>query len=259
MHDLGMNRILALVLAIGLMAAVALGFSLAGFVAAQAAVTGKEVPGGQNENAKPQNYTTLSISGYGKVSYVPDRAVVVFAALGYGKTAVEALSECSSKMSKIFSALEALGISRDNMETSGISVGPRYDWEQKPPRIIDYEASYSLTIQISDISLVGKVIDAAFAAGADRMHGLQFTLSEEKKSEFEAQAIREAINDVMRKAGVAASQLGLHIVKVESVSVSHQQVPPPIIVRAIEVAEIPIAPGEGEISASVSLTILLSS
>ena len=250
-----MNRVLALVLVVGLIAVAALGVSIANFAAVAA---GDEAAGGQNNYAKPQNYTTLSVSGYGESYYVPDKAVVIFAALGYGKTASDALSECSSKMSMIFSALEALGISRDNMETMGITVNPRYDWEQKPPQIVDYEASYNLMVEISDISLVGRAIDAAFAAGADRMSSLQFTLSEERESGLAAQAIKEAIDDALKKAEVAASQLGLKIARIDSISISHQQAPPPIIIRTAEMAEIPIAPGEGKISATVSLTILLS-
>ncbi|MCC6024147.1 MAG: SIMPL domain-containing protein [Thaumarchaeota archaeon] len=253
-----MNRVLALVLAIGLIAVAALGVSMAGLMTAQATSTINNVE--NNDGAKPQNYTTLMISGYGRVSYVPDRVTVVFVALGYGKNAADALSECSSKMSRIFSALESLGISRDSMRTSGINVNPRYDWEQKPPKLIDYEASYNLMVEISDISLAGKVIDAAFAAGADGMYGLQFTLSKERESELVNQAIKAAINDAVKKAEVAASQLGLKIVKIESISISHQQTPPPIIVRSTaETAMVPIVPGEGEITASVSLTISLSS
>ncbi len=249
-----------MVLAIGLIAVVALGVSIAGLMTAQAASTVSGTVNVDNNDVKRQNYTTLMISGYGRASYVPDRITVVFVALGYGKTAADALGECSSKMSRIFSALESLGISRGNMRTSGINVYPRYDWEQKPPKLVDYEASYSLMVEISDISLAGKAIDAAFAAGADGMYGLQFTLSKERESELVNQAIKAAISDAMKKAEVAASQLGLRIAKIESISISHQQAPPPIIIKsAAEIAAVPIAPGEGELTASVSLTISLSS
>jgi uncharacterized protein YggE len=255
-----MNRVLALVLAIGLIAVAALGVSIVGLMTAQATSTVNEAVNVGDNGAKPQNYTMLTVSGYGKASYVPDRVTVFFVSLGYGKTAADALSECSLKMSRIFSALEGLGISRDSMRTSGINVNPRYDWEQKPPKLIDYEASYSLAVEISDISLAGKAIDAAFAAGADGMYGLQFTLSKERESELVDQAIKAAISDAMKKAEVAASQLGLKIAKIESISISHQQTSPPIIVKsAAEMATVPIAPGEGEITASVSLTIILSS
>lgn len=253
-----MNRALVLmVIAFGIIAAASLAISIIGLTTAYAAEQGR-----QGYDLKVENLTTLTVSGYGEISYSPDEAVVVFAALGYGETAAEALGRCAEKASTIISAIEELGISREDLKTSSITVNPRYDWEQKPPKLIDYEASYSLTVRVRDLTLVGKVIDAAFSAGADKMYGLQFTISEEKKAELLNEAIKAAISDAMRKAEAAASSLGLKVVRVESISISAQQAPP-IIVReakaAMEHPEVPIAPAEGKLSASVGLTITLSS
>ncbi|MCD6313007.1 MAG: SIMPL domain-containing protein [Thaumarchaeota archaeon] len=253
-----MNRVLVLmVVAFGIIAAASLAISIIGLTTAYAAE-----PGYQEYGVKAENFTTPTVSGYGEVSYSPDEAIIVFTALGYGETAAEALGRCAEKASAIISAMEELGISRDDLKTSSITVSPRYDWEQKPPKLVDYEASYSLTVRVRDITLVGKVIDAAFSAGADKMYGLQFTISEGKKSELLNEAIKAAIDDAMRKAEAAASSLGLKVVKVESISISAQQAPP-IIIRevkaAAEYAEVPIAPGEGKLTASVGLTITLSS
>ena len=252
-----MNRVLVLmVIAFGIIAAASLALSIAGLTAHAAE------QGYQGYGVEAENLTTLTVSGYGEVSYSPDEAIVVFAALGYGETAAEALGRCAEKASAIISAMEELGISRDDLKTSSITVNPRYDWNQKPPKLVDYEASYSLTVRVRDIALVGKVIDSAFSAGADEMHGLQFTISEDKRSELLDEAIKAAINDAMRKAEAAASSLGLKVVKVKSISISAQQAPP-IIVREVKAAaeygEVPIAPGEGKLSASVGLEIALSS
>ena len=244
----------ALVLiALGVIASIALAFSILGFAAAQAS--------DQNPYQKPQNLTTLAVSGYGEVSYTPDKAVVSFVALGYGGTASEALEKCSAKASAIISAIEALGVKRESMKTSSITVRPRYDWEAKPPRIVDYEASYILSVELSDITLVGKAIDAAFSAGADSMYNLQFLLSNGEKEKLTREAIQQAIEEAMGKAEAAASTLGLKVLRVESISISPQYVPSPIVVRELAAAgkqgEVPIAPGEGRITASVSLTIIL--
>ncbi len=251
-----MNRVLILVLvALGIIAATALAISVMGLAVAYASDQGLGI--------KPQNFTTLTVSGYGEVTYTPDEAVITFVALGYGETATEALDKCSSKASAIISAIEKLGISKENMKTSSITINPRYDWEQKPPKLVDYEASYTLMIKVNDITLVGKVIDAAFSAGADRMYGLQFTISEEKKSGLIDQAIKAALNDAMRKAETTASHLGLKVVGIESINLSPQQAPPIIIREEVKAAggyaEVPIVPGEGKISVSVGLTIILSS
>jgi len=249
-----MNRAAALVVVVlGLIASMVLAYSILEPTAAYAP--------DQDAHQKPQNLTTLTVSGYGEASYTPDMAAISFVALGYGETASEALEKCSAKASAIISAIEALGVDRESMKTSSMMIRPRYDWEAKPPRIVDYEASYTLSVELSDITLVGKVIDAAFSAGADSMYNLRFFLSNEEKEKLTREAIRQAIEEAMGKAEVAASTLGLKILRVESISISPQHVPSPIIVRGLEAAEkpgeVPIAPGEGRITASVSLTVIL--
>ena len=120
-----------------------------------------------------------------------------------------------------------------------------------------------MTVEVNDIMLVGKLIDAAFSAGADRMYGLQFTISEEKKLDLMDEAIKAALDDAMQKAEMAASHLGLKIVSVKSINLSPQETLPIIIREEVKAAggyaEVPIVPGEGKISVSVGLTIILSS
>jgi len=250
-----MNRgLTALVAGIGVIAVIALVISIIGVSVGYATTNDATTI-----NLEPRNYTRLTVSGYGEVTFTPDRAVVTFVSLGYGKTASEALEECTAKASAIISSLESLGISRDNMKTLGLTIRPRYDWEQKPPKIIDYEASYSLQVEITNIELVGKVIDAAFSAGADSMYNLRFTLSKEKQSELTSKAIQNAVANALAKAEAAASSLGLKIIRVKSINISPQQTPPIIVRAAYEgKAEVPIAPGEGTISASVTLSCILS-
>lgn len=251
-----MNRGSAVVVTgIGIIAVVALVISLISLTTGYASAD-------QLTTASQENYTYLAVSGYGQVSFMPDRAVITFVSLGYGKTASEALEESSSKTSSVINALESIGISREDMETIGISVNPRYDWEKKPPQLIDYEASYTLRVNVKDIELVGKVIDTAFSAGADKMYGLQFTISKEKKEQLVLEAIRDAIADARAKAEGAAGELGMRIVKVESINLSPQYVPP--IPRGMEVVAegaktgVPIMPGEGTVYATVTMKFALS-
>lgn len=123
-------------------------------------------------NRHLRNFTNLVISEYGEASFTPDGAVATFAALGYGRSAEEALQRCAAKTLAITSSIESLGVDRGDIETAQLAITPRYDWDQKPPRIIDYEAQYVLRVRTSRMELVGRVIDAAFPAGADDMGNL---------------------------------------------------------------------------------------
>ena len=212
--------------------------------------------------SRMQEVTTLSVIGVGQVYYTPDEAVVTFRALGQGDTAEEALRVSTSKASAIIDALKGLGIKDEDIKTSGINVYPRYDYEVKPPRIVGYEASYTIVVRIRDIGLVGKTIDAAFSAGADGMYGVQFTISDEKRAELVQQAIRAAVEDAEEKAKIIAESLGMKVVRIKSVSLSSQPIipvpRPAIAFKAAEAGGVPIEPGRATISASVSVIYLLS-
>ncbi|MCD6341441.1 MAG: SIMPL domain-containing protein [Thaumarchaeota archaeon] len=250
---MAMNRGLVFAIAgFGMIAVMALIIAVIGLTTGYAAADQVSAP-------KLQNYTTLTVSGYGEVSYAPDRALITFVALGYGETASEALSKSASKATAIISSIEKIGISKEDIETISVSVNPRYDWNQKPPKLIDYEASYTLRVEVKDLKLIGKLIDAAVSAGADRMYGLQFTISDEKKNQLELEAVKSAISEAMTRADEAAKSLGMRVVRVESINLSPQYTPPiPIVRQTLEAAEVPIIPGEGKISATVSMTLLLS-
>jgi len=209
-----------------------------------------------------EGLTTLSIVGLGQVYYTPDEAVVTFRALGQGATAEEALDISASKASAIIDALKDLGIGDEDIKTSGINVYPRYDFNVKPPKIVGYEACYTIVVRIRDIDLVGKAIDAAFSAGADGMYGVQFTISDEKRAELTQQAIRAAVEDAAEKAKIVAESLGMKVVGIKSVSLSSQPIIPVprsvITFKAAEAEGVPIEPGRATISASVSIVYLLS-
>ena len=204
-------------------------------------------------------FTRLSVTGYGTLTYKPDQAVLTFGVIGQGDTAEEALGECSSKADAVVEALKRIGISEEDMKTTGISVSPRYDWDVKPPRIVGYEAHYSLYVRVRDIDLVGKAIDTAIKAGVDTLGGLSFTLSEDAMQSLQKEVIKLAIDDARARAEAAAEALGMKIVGVESITLSPSYTPTPRLVKA-EAAEggaPPILPGEGKLSATVSIIYLL--
>jgi len=203
--------------------------------------------------------TTLTVVGYGLVRYNPDSLSVSFTMVGQGASAEEALTRCSEKTVAVINLLKSLGISEEEMKTSYINVYPVYDWEAKPPRIIGYEAEYSLSVVVREIQMAGKVIDNAVKAGADRINGVIFTLSSGKEDELKMEAIKAAVEDARTKASIIAKTLGLKILSIESISLSSIDVPIPIPLYREQVATttIPILPSQGEITATVTLVYIL--
>ena len=203
--------------------------------------------------------TTLTVVGYGLVRYNPDSLSVSFTMVGQGTSAEEALTRCSEKTVAVINLLKSLGISEEDMKTSYINVYPVYDWEAKPPRIIGYQAEYSLSVVVRDIQMASKVIDNAVKAGADRINGVTFTLSSGKEDELKMGAIKAAVEDARAKANIIAKTLGLKILSIESISLSSTEVPTPIPLyrEQVATATIPILPSQGEITATVTLVYIL--
>jgi len=67
---------------------------------------------------------TINVGGTGTISMSPDEAIVYLGVQTQSKDAVTAQQENARKMEKIIKALKDLGISEDDMETSGYSIIP---------------------------------------------------------------------------------------------------------------------------------------
>jgi uncharacterized protein YggE len=203
--------------------------------------------------------TALTVVGYGLVRYTPDSLSVSFTMIGQGASAEEALTRCSEKTVAVINLLKTLGISEEDMKTSYINVYPVYDWEAKPPRIIGYEAQYSLSVVVRETLMAGKVIDNAVKAGADRIDGIAFTLSSGKENELKMEAIKAAVEDARAKASIIAKTLGLKILSIESISLSSIDVltPIPLYREQVATATIPVLPSQGEITATVTIVFNL--
>jgi len=245
------------------------GVSIAALIVALALISNSSITSGnqpviqstieEQESSPSYTKTSLTVVGYGLVRYTPDLLSISFTMIGQGASAEEALTRCSEKTVAVINLLKSLGVSEEDMRTSYVNVYPVYDWEAKPPRIIGYEAQYSLSVLVRETPMAGKVIDNAVKAGADRIDGIVFTLSSGKENELKSEAIKAAVEDSRAKASIIAEKLGLKILNIESISLSSIEVPTPIPLyrEKVATASIPILPSQGEITAIVTAVYIL--
>ena len=112
-------------------------------------------------------------------------------------TADAAAEENASRMQRLVSALRRLGLGEDQIKTTSYQLIPEYDHSPEAPRrppeerIIGYRAINMVRVTVDEIGRVGEVIDAAIAAGANRVHGVHFTLRD--PTEVRREALREAV------------------------------------------------------------------
>jgi uncharacterized protein YggE len=147
----------------------------------------------------------------------PDQAEVTFGVQATAKNSEEAQDTLNRQMERVIAAVKETKLPGLMTQTQGLSLYPEYEREgnnarSNTPRIIGYRASNSVLARTSEVGKVGKIIDAAVAAGANQVMGISFTLKND--SEAKKDAIRRAAADAKAKAQAMAEALGLTLGRV---------------------------------------------
>ena len=117
------------------------------------------------------NAHTITVAGEGEASATPDVAYVTVGVQTQGATAASVVAENSRRMSAVLDAMRARGLGARDLQTSGLSVSPQFDRSQE---ITGYQATNSVTVTVNEVERAGELLDAALAAGANRIGGLRF-------------------------------------------------------------------------------------
>lgn len=211
---------------------------------------------GAQEPTRPH---TVTVSATGMIERAPDRAVLLVAVESFAATAQEASRENARKMEALLAALRRAGLTGDRVRTVAYSLEPEYDFStdggpRRPGenRLIGYRARNMVQVTIDDVERVGPIIDAAIAAGADRVAGLSFQLRDPEAARQDA--IRQAIGKARAEAEAIAAAIGRPLGPALSVVTNGYGPPRPMYAaRADMMTTTPIEPGTLEISASVTV------
>ncbi len=110
----------------------------------------------------------------------PDLAKLNVGVVTQANTAREANMQNAAQVDAVLAQLrQVLGPAAD-LQTTSYSLTPNYRYIQgSPPTLLGYTATNNVEVNISDLSIVGSVIDAASQAGANNVGGLQFTIRDQ--------------------------------------------------------------------------------
>jgi uncharacterized protein YggE len=196
-------------------------------------------------------------NGEGVVKRAPDRVWVAIAAESRAKSPREAQRANADAMKAVLDKLKTLGLSGDAVRTSGYDLQPEYDYANGRQTLRNYIARNMIEVRIDDVARAGDVLDAAVGSGATSVSGIRFDLKDRDAAEREA--LRLAVEDARARANAAASGAGVRIERV--IRIEEQRVVPEprpmAMTRTMAIqgdAAPPIAPGELEIRANVTLT-----
>lgn len=204
---------------------------------------------------------TISVTGQGEVAAAPDLATLSIAVETVGPKASAAASDNAQRSAAVVNALKNLIGKEDKITTSRYSLEPRYQ-QPKPgeaiePRITGYVARNEVQVETRKIDSVGSLIDGANTAGANRISGIQFSLS--NRNEQLRAALEKAGAEARAQAESVAKALGVRLKEVASATTSTGPVAQPRYyaqgMAAMEArAPTPIEPGTLSVSATLQVT-----
>jgi uncharacterized protein YggE len=196
---------------------------------------------------------TITVSGNGTVTSVPDRAEVGFTVDTQAKTAAAALAQNAAAASKVIAALKGAGVAAADIQTSQVSLSPQTS--QDGLTILGYSASNSVSVR-SPIAAAGTLIDTAVAAGADSVSGPSLSLSEQDS--LYRDALKQAVADAKLKAQALADSAGLTLGDAQSITEGSVATPVPMAGKLNAPASTPIEPGTQDVQATVTVTYAAS-
>lgn len=206
---------------------------------------------------------TIAVSGEGEVKVPPDLALVSFAVETTAPAAGAAVAENAHKSTVLADEIKQQIGSNGKVSTTRYSLDPVYEQRERgstpaPPRITGYVARNEVRAETRAIDSIGKLIDTATKAGANRVAGLEFTL--EQRSQAQNDALQRAGQDARRQADAAAAALGVKLGKVLSAATSAAPVviPRPYARMGAAMAEAsaptPVEAGDVTVSATLQVT-----
>lgn len=200
----------------------------------------------------------VSVSGTGTVEVEPDIAYVSLGVVSRGKTAAEAQTQNAAAFDKVKKLLsDTFKIQDKDIKTVDFSVQPQYQYkENTEPKIVAYEANHMVVVNVRDLTKVGKLVDEASKAGANRINNIRFDV--ENKENSEAQALEKAVANARKKAEAIAKASGRQLGIVISVTEGGSSYNPiymnePLMAKDMASAE--SAPQAGQVKLSESVQV----
>lgn len=170
-------------------------------------------------DAAAESQRTISTSGSGEVSADADRAIVTVAVTARADSAEAARESVAANASTMREALREAGVDDDSVTTAAYRVRGISDVERKTEQreIVGYEAVHVFRIDTTP-DAAGTVVDTAVGNGASEVRHVQFTLTDETRTELREEALERAMSDARADADVIASSADLTVTGVKSAS-----------------------------------------
>ena len=206
---------------------------------------------------------TLTMVGTGRATAVPDQLAFDVSVELTRPDLTLALDESSRVLGRVLATLGQYGVRRADLQTTGLSMYPVYDYHQySPPTLRGYHVSQRASVLVRELKQGGRAVSAAVAAGGNdvRVGDIRLLVGDPQAVMKKARdaAVAEATAKAEQYAGAAGEQLG-RVLTVREVRASTPQTSrAPISYTAAHgvldtLAAVPIRAGRDHLSVTVRL------
>lgn len=209
--------------------------------------------------------SSLTVWGQGTIERDPDRATLTLSVVTNDDSAAMATSQNNQTYNALEGRLHGIGLTDAAIHTRSFGITyvakPAANAPYKPPRT-GYVVTRVLSITLDNLTLVGRAIDAAVAAGVPEVDGVGYGLRDQR-SAYDA-ALAAAVQDAQAQAAAIAQAAHVHLGAIRTIESGSMPVFQPQVIRALAVAApappVPteITPSQVEIQATVRVTFLLA-
>jgi uncharacterized protein YggE len=155
----------------------------------------------------------VEITASETVQSEPDQATVSAGVTTRAQTAVQAMRDNANKMDAVIARLRALGISREDIQTSGVNLSAAFQYNNNAPPVFQgYDVTNQVSVTLKDIPKIGPTLDALVVAGANNINGPFFRREDDKPQRRQAReaafkAAEAQARDYARMAGFGGVRL----------------------------------------------------
>jgi uncharacterized protein len=204
---------------------------------------------------------TSSVEGTGSVFVTPDIADVSVSVARAAVSSRQALSAANRATDAVVHAVRTAGVPASQIQTEDVNVSSRTvrvgSGRRRERR---WTASESLSIQVTNVKIVGAVIDGATRAGANTVDGPTFSFSDPSAGKLAA--TRAAILDARSRADAAVVAMGYQITGVQSIQLDPQSQVVPVAgapsATAAPGTPTTVHPGAQEVDAQVEIVYTIA-
>ena len=182
--------------------------ALGAFIVAVAALSVRPGPAAGAPATDAPAAHTITVSGSGKITVVPDVARIYLGVTVTKPTVKAARQAGAQAMTDIIAAVKALGVAEADIQTTNVSLNPQYG-SGSAPKVVGYQISEQIEVTVRDLDKAGDVVDATTAAGATNVNGISFELADPVKATNDARAAAVVAARTSAQAMASAGNVSL--------------------------------------------------